>query len=209
MSKDESPVGEIFQKIAEMQDFLRIGDEVIPFLGDLFKFIQDVMPLMSEIQRSFSDTSGKLPDASKRLDDVTEATEMATHEIMDKLESINKGLDKVGEELGDDNKNTIDTIKNDVMDITFALQFQDITSQKLEHANRILSAINKKFTDLSKNSELIKVKTKVGERIMHELHLGPDPEKSEKDTEEFHSETEDVIREDQNFSQDDIDALFD
>lgn len=208
MSKDSS-VSEIFQKIAEMQDFLRIGDEVIPFLGDLFKFIQDVMPLMSEIQRSFTDTSGKLPDATQRLHDVSHATEMATHEIMDKLESINTGLDKVSDALEDENKKIIDTLKNDVMDITFALQFQDITSQKLEHANRILEAINKKFMDLTENSEMIKVKTKVGERIMHELHLGPDPNKAKTDAEEFHKKTEDVIREDENFSQDDIDALFD
>lgn len=206
---NESPVGEIFQKIAEMQDFLRIGDEVIPFLGDLFKFIQDVMPLMSEIQRSFTESSGKIPDASQRLNDVTEATEMATHEIMDKLESINNGLEKVATKVPDDTKEIVENMKNDAMDITFALQFQDITSQKLEHANRILQAINNKFTDLSKNSELIKVKTKVGERIMHELHLGPDPEKAQKDKETFDSQTQDVIREDQNFSQDDIDALFD
>lgn len=206
---NESPVGEIFQKIAEMQDFLRIGDEVIPFLGDLFKFIQDVMPLMSEIQRSFTESSGKIPDASQRLSDVTEATEMATHEIMDKLESINNGLEKVATKVPDDTKEIVENMKNDAMDITFALQFQDITSQKLEHANRILQAINNKFTDLSKNSELIKVKTKVGERIMHELHLGPDPEKAQKDKETFDSQTQDVIREDQNFSQDDIDALFD
>lgn len=208
MSKD-TPVGEIFQKIAEMQDFLRIGDEVIPFLGDLFKFIQDVMPLMSEIQRSFKDSSGKLPDATQRLNDVTQATEMATHEIMDKLESINNGLEKVASHVPEDTKEIVENMKNDAMDITFALQFQDITSQKLEHANRILQAINDKFMDLSKNSELIKVKTKVGERIMHELHLGPDPEKAQKDKETFDNQTEDVIREDQNFSQDDIDALFD
>ena len=207
MSND-SPVSEIFQKIAEMQDFLRIGDEVIPFLGDLFKFIQDVMPLMSEIQQSFTDTSGKLPDATQRLNDVTEATEMATHEIMDKLESINVGLDKITVNVPDDDKNIVETLKNDVMDITFALQFQDITSQKLEHANRILEAISKKFLDLSKNSELIKVKTKVGERIMHELNLGPNPEDLEKTSEEFHKETEDLIRENEDFSQDDIDALF-
>ncbi|MBN2281955.1 MAG: hypothetical protein JXQ65_15335 [Candidatus Marinimicrobia bacterium] len=206
MSNDNG-VGEIFEKIAEMQDFLRIGDEVIPFLGDLFKFIQDVMPLMSEIQRSFTDSSGKLPDAAKRLNDVSHATEMATHEIMDKLESINIGLDKISN-LSESDNEIVETIKNDVMDITFALQFQDITSQKLEHANRILEAINKKFVELSKNSEMIKVKTKVGERIMHELHLGPDPDQANKDSEEFHKETEDVIRENQNFSQDDIDALF-
>jgi chemotaxis regulatin CheY-phosphate phosphatase CheZ len=164
---------------------------------------------MSEIQRSFTDTSGKLPDATKRLNDVSHATEMATHEIMDKLELMNNGLDKVSEAVDGKNKEIIDTLKNDVMDITFALQFQDITSQKLEHANRILEAINNKFMELSKNSELIKVKTKVGERIMHELHLGPDPDRSSQDSDDFHKKTEDVIREDQSFSQDDIDALFD
>ena len=203
------PVGEIFEKIAEMQDFLRIGDEVIPFLADLFKFIQDVMPLMSEIQRSFTDTSGKLPDATQRLNDVSQATEMATHEIMDKLESINNRLDKLSDSLPENEKASVDDVKNDVMDITFALQFQDITSQKLEHANRILNAINTKFTDLSKSSEQIKVKTKVGEKIMHELHLGPDPDKTKESSDTFHKETEDVIREDQSISQDDIDALFD
>jgi len=202
-------VSDIFKKIEEMQDFLRIGDEVIPFLGDLFKFIQDVMPLMNEIQSSFTDSSSKIPDAKDRLQDVTDATEMATQEIMDKLDSINDGLDKISESVPDETKKEIDNIQNDVMDITFALQFQDITSQKLEHAGRIMQAINEKFGKLSKATEAVKVKTKVGKRIMAELSLQSDPEKVNKESTEFNEKTKDVIRESADFSQDDIDALFD
>ena len=117
-------------------------------------------------------------------------------------------MDKINASLSGEDKSTVENIKNDVMDITFALQFQDITSQKLEHANRILDAINTKFSQLSANSEMIKVKTKVGEKIMHELKLGPNSEKAKSESKAFQRDTEDVIREDQSFSQDDIDALF-
>ena len=34
---------EIFDKIEEMRGFFKFGDEIIPFLGDMFKFLMDIM----------------------------------------------------------------------------------------------------------------------------------------------------------------------
>ena len=73
-----SSMDEMLKKIDDMRGFFKIGDEVIPFLADLFNFLKDVMPLMSEVNTSIKDGTGKLPTASDRMSEVTHTTEMAT-----------------------------------------------------------------------------------------------------------------------------------
>ncbi len=197
----------IIEKIEEMRDFLRIGDEVIPFLGELFRFIQQVMPLMSEVNSSFKDSTSKLPDAEDRISDVTKATELATTEIMDTLDEISENVELLAEGQSEEKQKIAETINNHIQDVLMSLQFQDITSQKLTHANQILVAISKKFSGLHLKTEHIKLNTKIGEKMINELQIGINSEKIKKDSEDFHKETEDVIRHEK-ISQDDIDDLF-
>lgn len=196
----------VIDKIEEMRDFLKIGDEIVPFLTELFTFMKDVMPIMKEANSSLIDGSERIPTASDRIKDVDQTTEMATHEILDKLSTISEKLDALKEGLVEDKVTAIEDIKEDANSIIFSLQFQDITAQKLEHAARILSAIRKKFTKLSDRIAQVQVSSEIGKKIMQDITDTSD-KKTQKELEEMEDETKDVIREGQ-IDQDDIDALF-
>ena len=165
MTHKIDPMGEIAEKIEEMRGFFKVGEEVVPFLADLFNFLKDVMPLITEVNTSLKDGAGKLPTASDRISDVTTATEMATTEILDKLDIINNTANEVREGLSEEKGKKIDEIEGMIMDIIFALQFQDITSQKLEHAGRILSAIDIKFSSLFSSIEDMQSNSVLGAKV--------------------------------------------
>lgn len=198
---------EIIDKIEEMRDFFRIGDEIVPFLKDLFKFVQDIIPLLTEATTSISDTRDKIPDATERIIDVNQTTEMATQEILDRLENVSSVVDSLG--LNDDpaNAEKVEKIKDELMNIIYALQFQDITAQKLEHANKILSAIYEKFTDLFEKIKGVRVKTKVGKKVISAIREEMEKEELKTKSEDFQKKTEDEVRH-TTVSQEDIDNLF-
>ena len=198
---------EIFDKIEEMRGFFKFGDEIIPFLGDMFKFLMDIMPLMTEVNTSLEDSTHKIPTASERIASANQTTEMATHEILDNLDSISNKITNLSEGVTDDKKAVFDQIQDEVTDIIFALQFQDITSQKLDHANRILVAIHEKFVQLFSAIDQVKTNTKVGLRIMDVLNNEIDHERIKRESNELEEKTIDTIRQEE-ISQDDIDKLF-
>ncbi len=200
-------MNEIVQKIEEMRGFFKVGDEVIPFLADLFNFLKDVMPLVTEVNTSLKDGAHKLPTASDRISDVTQATEMATNEILDKLDQINNMVADIRGSVKKNKAETLDNIEGIIMDIIFALQFQDITSQKLEHATRILNAIYTKFTTLFASIDKLRANSIFGAKVANALAEIEDSDDVVKNREEFNQETEDVIRH-ESISQDDIDQLF-
>jgi len=200
-------VDEIIGKVEEIREFLKIGDEVIPFLGELFVFIKDIMPLMYDANTSLHDSANKLPDATGRISDVSQTTEMATNEIMDKLDSISGKLTTMSPSIQGDQKNLYDEIQSEITDIIYALQFQDITSQKLDHANRILEAIYEKFNELLKSMNQLKVSKNGGNKVFQAITGTIDNEKRNKQKKEFEEKVTDTIREDE-ISQDDIDKLF-
>ncbi|MBO8151476.1 MAG: hypothetical protein DRP91_01980 [Candidatus Neomarinimicrobiota bacterium] len=206
MGKKDS-FGEIIDKIEEMRDFFRIGDEIVPFLKDLFRFVRDIIPLLTEATTSISDTRNKIPDATERIIDVNQTTEMATQEILDRLEKISSMVDSLGLSDDPDSAGKVEKIKDELMNITYALQFQDITSQKLEHAKKILSAIHEKFTDLFEKIGGVKVKTKVGRKVISAIHQEMEKEELQAKSKEFREKTEDEVRH-TTISQEDIDNLF-
>lgn len=200
-------INEVISKVEEMRGFFKIGDEIIPFVGDLFIFLKDIMPLMAEVNTSMKDSTSKLPTASAKISTATKTAELATHEIMDKLESITIKLTTLSGKLNGDDKTLVNQIDEDIMDAIYALQFQDITSQQLEHANRILSAIYDKFSTLFDSLESVKVSTAIGDKVIKAIEESVDERKKEKDHEDFEEATKDTMRH-TSVSQDDIDQMF-
>ena len=144
---------EVLKRIEDIRGMLQLSDEIIPFLSDLFRFIKEVIPLMMAIKSSIKDSASKLPTASQNISTVSETTELATHQMLDKLDIIMDRMYSLSDNLGDsdqdkEKKAIVSEVQNEVNDIISALQFQDITSQQLEHANRILEAIYDKFLNL-------------------------------------------------------------
>jgi len=119
-------------------------------LEELTTSISKMMDVFRQIRQPIQESSDKVPTTTQQLERVTQQTEQATQKMLDIVESItNRESDiaKAAAQL----KKTIqgnpvidklcsgiqanaDANLNDTMVIMEALQFQDITSQQIEHA---------------------------------------------------------------------------
>ena len=205
-------IDDVLSKIEEMHTSMRLSDEIFPIISDLFLFVKEIIPLMLEVNSFMKDSSKKIPTASENLDNVSKATEMATNEVMDSLENISTKLDNLKDRVKDEGASEeslslIDEISNDSNEIIFAFQFQDITSQQLEHVNRILEAIYDKFINLFHTSLKLKDRSVLGKDVFEAIE-GELKDKHNTSSKEFDEKTEDKMRQ-SGISQDAIDKFFD
>jgi len=82
-------------KVDELQAVLLFGKRALPFLEDTFAFVKNIIPVVEAMKASVDATSDKLPRASKQLDTVTHATEMASTEILNTLETMFGKLERM------------------------------------------------------------------------------------------------------------------
>lgn len=210
--KDLKNIDDVLKKIEDMRDSLKLSDEILPLLSDLFKFLKDTIPLMLEANISLRESTDKIPTATENIQNISKTTESATHEVMDKLDSLSESLNKLSDSISKSNGSSnslelIEKAQNDTNEIVYALQFQDIISQQLEHTNRILSAIYDKFMDLFKSFIKMKENTTIGKDIISAIEQECNLSVSEDSKQYFEKKTEDTIRSN-GISQEDIDKLF-
>ena len=91
----EKDIQGILKKVEELKSVFTFGVKFIPFLEDLLVFVQEMAPMLNEMNRSIQDSSSKMPKAVQQLDKVTSATELATNEILDKVDSMLARLEVV------------------------------------------------------------------------------------------------------------------
>jgi len=167
-------IDDVLKKIEEMHNSLRMSDEIFPLISDLFLFVKEIIPLMLEVNSFMKDSSAKIPTASENLNNVSKATEMAANDVMDRLDDISEKLDGLKNRVKDEGGSNgsislIDEISAEANEIIFAFQFQDITTQQLEHVNRILEAIYEKFITLFQSSLKLKDKSILGKDVARAL----------------------------------------
>ena len=118
--------------------------------------LQKVITLLDKIKSTIEQSSGKIPKASVQLNTVTQATEMATVEILNVLETISYKIARTESRLldlrnlapssqaqliTDDIGCLLEEVKDDTMNITMAMQVQDITAQKIAAANHLIESV--------------------------------------------------------------------
>lgn len=204
---DKDEFGNIVGSISQIREFFKMGDEITPFLTELFAFLKDLVPLMTEVNHSLHLSTDKLPAASTSITKATDTTEAATFQVMDKLEEIAGKLTRMIDASAKQDMDLIQSIQDDIQETMNTLQFQDIAAQQLEHANRILEAIFYRFSGLFESLNKVRMTSKFGQSILDALREDSTEETLEKRTEEFEDVTKDIIR-NGNVSQDDIDQLF-
>ena len=137
----------------------KIEKEVAELTGSLSK----VIATFKSMKTPLIESHGKVPQATVQLDKVVDQTEAAASGMLDNIEQITereeeiiadlKGLrNEVGswdaEEIGEVVDRLIqkaETNLNDVFHVMDALQFQDITSQKIQHAAAVLEELEVKL----------------------------------------------------------------
>ena len=133
----------------------RIQEEIT----ELAASVNQIVTKFRELQNPLKESSEKVPIATEQLDKISEQTEAATHQMLDRVEKIvqqvedsKKGLDEIKvctkdgrtgdiSALADDLIEKASVTCNDAYIIMDALQFQDITSQQMNHAASLLEDI--------------------------------------------------------------------
>jgi len=153
----------LLNTIKEIPDELKhsplLIEETIKFVEGI---IGEVHSIRLQIEKSFSSKNGTLKKAVETLDKIPESTMKATQEILNTLDNI---MAKEGDifdilnelkESGTQDKEKLEKLEtlllenqNDHFDIMNALQFQDITTQQIEHVNDLLEKTEIKLSKLA------------------------------------------------------------
>jgi chemotaxis regulatin CheY-phosphate phosphatase CheZ len=139
---------------------MRIQNEVVALTKALTGLIENFQRLRNPLMESHE----KVPQATSQLDKISQQTEAAAHRMLDTAEAITNreqdiinGLNQVltGTLAPEDSKATLNglvekanTNLNDAYAIMDALQFQDITSQQMDHAASLLEEIEGKLQNI-------------------------------------------------------------
>ncbi|MFH0990131.1 MAG: hypothetical protein V1799_08970 [bacterium] len=122
--------------------------------------LHKVIDLLDRIKTTIEESSNKIPRAAVQLHTVTQATEMATVEIMNVLDTMTHKFTSLESELStvrgmlasedgnviiDSIESTLTKVKQDITNIMMALQVQDITAQKIAAANHLIESVRKEI----------------------------------------------------------------
>jgi len=138
-------------------------------LKELTDSISTMMEAFRKIRQPIQESSVKVPTSANQLERVTEQTELATHKVLDMVESITTSesqisgwVEQIKELIPDEvlsSQSQIDTLltnikanaednMNDSYNIMDALQFQDITTQQIDHAISLLDDVEDKLISM-------------------------------------------------------------
>jgi len=91
----ESDYNLLIEKADELRSLFVLGQKVIPFMEDIFRFLKETQPMFEEINESISENLQKMPSASMQLSKVTQESEKTTNEIMDLVDNIIQNAEKL------------------------------------------------------------------------------------------------------------------
>jgi chemotaxis regulatin CheY-phosphate phosphatase CheZ len=132
-------------------------------INDLSEVITALIENFKQVKSPLQESREKVPQATDQLDRVTEQTEAATHQMLDRLERITDreesvigGLEEISRlaesgqlkdvtDIARDLHGQATDNLNDAFLIMDALQFQDITTQQINHAAALLEDIDRKL----------------------------------------------------------------
>lgn len=168
--------------------------------------IHALMTNLKQIQGPLSDTRKALPKATSKLDKITQQTEQATQKVMDLVDTIsshqadiitllNEVMNCAGENDGDSASFTeklekaeelANRSQNEAFTIMDALQFQDITTQQINHAASMLEEVETQIRHILGNDGSEEEPTTHADRV-----FDPHADMSSKQTEQ--NEIDDLV----------------
>ncbi len=83
---------QLFDKLNDLKAVFIYGKKIIPVIQSLIDFMSETVPLLENINQSIEQTANQIPNAQDQLTDVTNATELATTQILDRIDEITGDL---------------------------------------------------------------------------------------------------------------------
>jgi len=206
---------DVLQSIEDLRDSIKFSNDLFPIMKDLFIFLKDMIPLLLEANVSIKESTKRLPDATDNINNVSKMTETSTNQVLDSIETITGKLGELRVMMENSNdKNTqldmLDEVSNLANEMVFAFQFQDITTQKLEHTSRILKTVHDKFAVLFKSFDKMRANSEIGSDVARaiELEFNRESAKGNHSKDYFEENSKDIMHHNTEISQDDIDSFF-
>ena len=88
-------MSQLFTKLDDLKKVFVYGEKIIPVIQSLGEFMKETVPLLENINNSIAESTSKIPKATGQIQSVTSATEMATTEILDLVDSLNSDLNVI------------------------------------------------------------------------------------------------------------------
>ncbi|MEA3296296.1 MAG: protein phosphatase CheZ [candidate division Zixibacteria bacterium] len=150
-----------------MIDSNGLQDKLQKEMGELASSIDQIMSKFSELNNPLNESKEKVPRATEQLDKISKQTESATTQMLDKIELIVQrveesitGLGQIKglvaaskieeiEPLADKLIEGATSTRDDAYNLMDALQFQDITSQQMNHAASLLEEIQSRLSRIT------------------------------------------------------------
>lgn len=93
--KQLNNMADLFERLNDLKVAFSYGEKYIPIIQSIIDFMKQTVPLLETINSSISDTAVKIPKAKDQINNVSSATEMATTEILDIVDSISLEIEKI------------------------------------------------------------------------------------------------------------------
>jgi chemotaxis regulatin CheY-phosphate phosphatase CheZ len=172
--KEPTNFTDVFNKISDLKGLFQFGEKIVPIFQDLVEFMKDVVPLMENVNKSIAESTNKMPSAANQIKSVTNATELATTEILDRVDSISKALFEIEKEMGEirDKRKEKEKISQELQrEINFTDDQKILLSQLYEKDNidELLSDINDKLSILNDESYQITLALQVQDITTQQL----------------------------------------
>ncbi|MCS7082520.1 MAG: hypothetical protein RML47_09155 [Bacteroidota bacterium] len=173
-TKPISGLGEqrqILERIEQLRRLFSLGQEILPFLEQLFVFLKEVAPLMSDLSRSVFEGSLRMPEATSEIETIHAKTSDATFRILERTEQLLAELETLqaglrSEEGSEPLAERVDRAYMAALDIMTSLQFHDIVTQKLAAVRDVLTRVQNQLIELFENFQRLEIDTQLKHNLM-------------------------------------------
>ncbi len=117
---------------------------------DLVQLIRELVPLLENVRNSIEESTNRIPRASSQLSSVTQATENATVEILNTLESMTAGITKAQQAIQDARRSVFQTDEL-VMRLLLGLGRLVEGAEGREQIASAVTAVRNRVSDGSRN----------------------------------------------------------
>lgn len=152
-----------------MQTTKAIVSKIQDELQGLTSTISDVVQTFKKLRDPIEESRARVPQATQQLEKINAQTEQAANQMIDMVECITNISDEIVREIGQlrralpatyfknrsvvrDTVNSIEAKAQQNLDDAYvilnALQFQDITSQQVQHASTLMEEIENRLRNL-------------------------------------------------------------
>ena len=92
-------MSDLFERLNDLKIVFKYGEKLIPIIQSIIDFMKETVPLLEDINTSIAESTSKIPKAKDQISNISSATELATTEILDIVDSISNDITSLEKKL--------------------------------------------------------------------------------------------------------------